>query len=85
MGNNRASTEANIAPRLRIAGILIVLGLMVELFTLAWNHPLGFLVFLGVGGLSVAAGMGLYLWSLVSSEQASADIARGAGAGEDLI
>jgi hypothetical protein len=66
--------EADIARRLRIAGILIVLGLIVQLFTLDWNHPITFLVFLGVGGLFLFAGMAVYLWSLVSEKQTSADI-----------
>jgi len=68
--------EAHIAHRLRIAGILIVLGLIVQLLTLDWNHPITFLLFLGVGGLLLFAGMAVYLWSLVSEKQVSADIVR---------
>jgi predicted membrane channel-forming protein YqfA (hemolysin III family) len=55
-----------IAPRLRISGALISLGLLIEVFTLSWNNPVAFLVFLGVGGLLLAVGIVFYLLSLVS-------------------
>lgn len=61
--------ETNIAPRLRTAGLLIVLGLLVEVFTLKWNNPIAFLVFLGVGGLLMLVGIVIYLLSLVSGGQ----------------
>ena len=52
--------------RLRISGLLICIGLVIEAFTLTWNNPIAFLVFLGIGGLMIAAGILLYLLSLVS-------------------
>jgi hypothetical protein len=61
--------ETKIAPRLQLAGTLIILGLLVELFTLAWNNPIAFLVFLGVGGLLIFSGIVIYLLSLVSGEE----------------
>lgn len=67
-------TDMNIAQRLRIAGILIVLGLVVELLTLAWNNPISFIVFLGVGGLLMFLGIVLYLWTLVSEDQRTAHL-----------
>ena len=36
-----------IERRLRIAGALIFLGLLIEALTLQWNSPMTFLVFLG--------------------------------------
>ena len=36
-------------------------------YCLVWNHPLSFVAFLGLGGLLLAAGIVLYLWSLVSA------------------
>ncbi len=57
-----------LAKRLRIAGILIIVGLVVEGLSLLWNHPLSFVAFLGVGGILLAAGMLLYLWTLVSHD-----------------
>ena len=58
--------ERRMAPRLRIAGALIFLGVLVEAFTLGWNNPIAFLVFLGIGGLLMFLGLAVYLLSLVS-------------------
>lgn len=52
--------------RLRLAAILIVVGLLIEAFTLSWNSPIGFLVFLGIGGIFIALGILIYLLALVS-------------------
>lgn len=52
--------------RLRLAGILVALGLAVEAATMFWPHPTAFLVFLGLGGLLVAAGVILYLVAIVT-------------------
>jgi hypothetical protein len=52
--------------RLRLSGILLILGLLVEALCLAWKGPLAFLVFAGLGGLLFLAGMVVYLLSLVS-------------------
>ena len=51
--------------RLRIAGVLVFLGLLIEALTLTWNNPIAFLVFLA-GGLLIAVGILFYLLSLVS-------------------
>ncbi len=58
--------DGYISKKLRIAGIFIILGLMVEGFSLLWNHPLSFLAFLCVGGLFLAVGIVIYLLALVS-------------------
>ena len=52
--------------RLRLAGILVALGLAVEAATMFWPHPTAVLVFLGLGGLLVAAGVLTYLVALVT-------------------
>ena len=52
--------------RIRIAGILVAAGLVVELVTLKWSHPTSFLFFLLLGGTLMAAGIVIYLFSLVS-------------------
>ena len=52
--------------RLRLAAELVLLGLVVEGLTLAWHHPLSFIVFMGLGGLLLAAGIIVFLLSLVS-------------------
>ncbi len=59
-------TEASIAPKLRIAGILLICGLAVALLSLIWKAPLSFLMFAGIGGLLTLAGILVYLYSLVS-------------------
>jgi len=58
--------ENRIAARLRIAGTLVFLGLVVEALTLGWNNPIAFLVFMGIGGLLIFLGLVIYLLSLVS-------------------
>jgi hypothetical protein len=55
--------------RLQISGLLIILGLLVEASCLAWRGPLAFLVFLGLGGLLLFAGIVVFLFSLVSTPQ----------------
>ena len=55
--------------RLRISGILIILGLIVELVSLRSSHPTAFLFFLIVGGMLMAAGMVFYLFSLATAEK----------------
>ncbi len=47
------------------AGVLISAGLVVQAVTLYWSHPTAFLVFIGLGGSLVAAGIVLYLWGLL--------------------
>ena len=55
-----------IATRLRLAGVLIVSGVLVQGISLFWNHPLSFLAFIGIGSLAVFCGMVVYLFALVS-------------------
>jgi hypothetical protein len=56
--------------RLQIAGVFMILGLLVEALCLVWKGPLAFLVFLGLGGIFVFAGIVVYLFSLVSVSRA---------------
>lgn len=53
-------------PRLRLAGVLVALGLVIEAATLLWPHPTAFLVFVLLGGLLVAAGALVYLLTIAS-------------------
>jgi hypothetical protein len=55
-----------INKRLRLAGMLIMVGLLVEGLSLVWSHPLSFLAFVGIGGLAMAMGVAVYLLALVS-------------------
>lgn len=52
--------------RLRISGILITLGLLVEALSLMRVHPLAFLGFMFIGGGLLVIGIVIYLYSLVS-------------------
>ncbi len=55
-----------LATFLRIAGLLLVGGLVVEGITLIWTHPVSFLIHIGIAGLLIAAGIVLYLYTVVS-------------------
>jgi hypothetical protein len=55
-----------IEKRLQIAGVLILLGLVVEALCLLWSTPIAFVVFVSIGGLSMFVGIVLFLYSLVS-------------------
>ena len=56
----------DLSRRLKLSGLLVGLGLIVEAVTMFWPHPTAFLVFLGLGGLLVAVGVLLYLVSIVT-------------------
>lgn len=57
--------EEIMAKRLRSAGILLIIGLLVEAVSLFWNHPLSFIAFTSIGLLLLIAGVVLYLFSLL--------------------
>jgi hypothetical protein len=52
---------------LQYSGVLVILGLLVEVLCLLWTRPIAFVVFLGVGGLFLGLGVLVYLFALVSS------------------
>jgi hypothetical protein len=51
--------------QVRIASVLVLVALFVELWTLFWPHPLSFVVFAGAGGLALGAGILVYLYFLI--------------------
>lgn len=55
-----------IHARLRLAGVLIMVGLVVQALSLLWNHPLSFIAFVSIGGLLLGVGIILYLFALVN-------------------
>ncbi len=59
-----------IQRNIRWSGRLIVVGLIVQMLTLLWTHPLAFMCFLLVGCPLVGAGILFFLYSLVSHETA---------------
>ena len=66
-----------IERRIRWSGILISAGLIIQMLTLLWTHPLAFMAFLLIGCPLVGAGVLLYLYSLVSHHDRSGRAAGG--------
>lgn len=64
-------SDPRLSRRLRLAGLLVGLGLVIEAATLLWSHPTAFLVFVLLGGLLVAAGAVVYLLTIASDQTAS--------------
>jgi len=60
------AAEQRMTRYLRISGVLIILGLLVEALSLIRIHPLSFLAFMFIGGGLLAAGIVTYLYSLVA-------------------
>jgi predicted membrane channel-forming protein YqfA (hemolysin III family) len=55
--------------RLRVSGVLIVLGLLVEALSLIRIHPLAFLAFMFIGGGFLIVGIVIYLFSIASPSE----------------
>jgi hypothetical protein len=56
----------SVERRLQIAGSLLILGLLIEAICLLYVQPISFVIFVAVGGLLLFAGVGIYLFALVS-------------------
>jgi len=59
--------EIQIERALRISGILLILGIAIEIISLLWEKPLAFLLFVGIGGALTFVGIVVYLYSLLPS------------------
>jgi len=59
----------NIGRSLKWSGLLVTTGLIVQLLCLLRIHPMSFIAFLGIGCPLVAAGVGLYLFSILSQTE----------------
>jgi len=57
-----------IEKRIRTSGILVASGLIIQLTTMAWAHPLSFMAFLLIGCPLMLAGVLVFLLSLVSKD-----------------
>ena len=55
--------------KLRLSGIILILGLLVEALCMLGRGPIAFIIFAGFGGLLLAGGIILYLYSLVATGQ----------------
>ncbi len=62
--------------RLRIAGILVVMGLLVEALCLVWSKPIAFVVLVCIGGALIGLGVLFFLYSLVSAPPRPADTSK---------
>ncbi len=74
----RLTYERSLAP----AGWCIAVGLVIQVVTLKWSHPTAFLVFIGIGGSLVAAGVIRYLW-VIFTGPAEEEPARTPGGRDD--
>lgn len=61
------TTSEKLTKRLQLSGVLLACGLIVEVVSIYWAHPLAFVLFIVLGGTMVAAGALLYLYSIVSA------------------
>ena len=57
--------EIGIRRFLQVSSSLIILGLLVEIVSLLWFHPLSFVLFVFVGATLIGLGIVIYLISLV--------------------
>lgn len=64
--------------RLRIAGILVITGLLVEALCLVWSKPIAFVVLVCIGGALIGLGVLFFLYSLVSAPLHPADTSNAA-------
>ncbi|HYM06698.1 MAG TPA: hypothetical protein VEU11_09075 [Terriglobales bacterium] len=62
-----------LGKRLRLAGMLLIIGLLVEAVCLLWARPLAFILLVVAGGLLCISGIAVYLYSLVSVDQAASE------------
>jgi RsiW-degrading membrane proteinase PrsW (M82 family) len=53
---------------LRISGILVIIGLLVEALCLVWSRPIAFVVLVCLGGGLIGLGVLVFLYSLVSAK-----------------
>lgn len=60
-------SASRLQRKLKMAAYLLIAGLAVEGITLHWAHPTSFLLFLGLGGILVLAGIAIYLIAIVSA------------------
>ena len=63
-----------LAKRLRLAGMLLISGLLVEGICLLWARPWAFILLVCGGGLLFAAGIVVYLYSLVSAGEVAPEL-----------
>lgn len=63
-----------IERRIRYSGILIAAGLIIQLISFIWVHPLSFMVFIVISCPLVAIGILLFLHSLVANRPSAVNV-----------
>jgi len=63
----------SIDRRLRISGIFVICGLLIEALCLMWARPIAFVVLVVIGGALIGIGVLFFLYSLVSGATHVAD------------
>jgi hypothetical protein len=58
-----------VESRLRMAGMILILGLFIEGFCLLSHGAVGFIIFAGLGGSLLLLGVVVYLLALVRSNE----------------
>jgi hypothetical protein len=56
--------------RIQVAGVLLIIGLVLEAICLLWARPISFVIFVAIGGLFLFVGVVVFLFSLVSTTRA---------------
>jgi RsiW-degrading membrane proteinase PrsW (M82 family) len=64
--------------RLRISGMFVIIGLLVEAVCLVWSRPIAFVVLVCIGGALIGLGVLLFLYSLVSAPHHATNSSGGA-------
>jgi hypothetical protein len=64
------SSANSMEQRLQIAGVLLIIGLVIEAVCLLWARPISFVIFVALGGLFLFAGVLIFLFSLASIPRA---------------
>lgn len=60
-----SALRKSLGGRLKLASVLLIIGLAIELVSLFWANPTSFLLFILAGGLLVAAGIVAYLTAII--------------------
>jgi hypothetical protein len=61
------STTNSVEKRIRVAGTILIIGLVIEALCLLSAQPISFVLFVALGGLFLFAGVAVFLTSLVST------------------
>jgi hypothetical protein len=62
-----SASAGSMERRIQVAGVLLIIGLVIEAVCLLWGRPISFVIFVAIGGLFLFAGVVVFLFSLVST------------------